>query len=582
MKKNPTFADLRFEAPGPGPWELERTHFTRPMSRFVASPMTRGMPRGFIEGTERYGSLMSHIQPAWVNGFMYAQVVVHGAPPGASGPPPKALLWLMTRLHPGMRARIAKQRRAMETKLWRRDLDQWERVDKPRATERNLAIQAVDPARLDKEGLVAHLRRVEANLEDMWALHHRYNPTFGTPVGDYLAHVHEWTGVGSAEALALLQGSSPMAKGIAAKELQALGKALRESRAGREVLAQKGDAQGVLDALAAMEGDIGTEIRAYLDLVRYRSIGYDVSDKTGGELPEMLVRAIRVAAGDDRGAKGLAEIEAKEKAMRARVPPAHRAQFDELLVEARLVNGLRDERGLCSDSWGTGLARRALLEAGRRLVAAGKIEDAEHAVDLTLDELIGLLRDQTEPSRAEVSKRALLRTTMTIDDAPPWLNMPAGAPPPTDILPAAARRLARANDALLGNMFAESEAEHSDKVVRGMSINAGMYEGTARVVLQPSDFGRIQKGDVLVTASTSAYFNVVLPLLGAIVTDRGGQLSHAAIVAREYGIPGVVGTRDATTTIPDGARVQVDGATGEVRILSAPERRAQEAAISRD
>ncbi|MDN5795772.1 MAG: hypothetical protein L0H79_08470 [Intrasporangium sp.] len=67
---------------------------------------------------------------------------------------------------------------------------------------------------------------------------------------------------------------------------------------------------------------------------------------------------------------------------------------------------------------------------------------------------------------------------------------------------------------------------------------------------------------------TSPYFNVVLPLLGAIVTDRGGQLSHAAIVAREYGIPGVVGTRDATMTIPDGVRVRVDGTTGEVRLLS--------------
>ena len=61
---------------------------------------------------------------------------------------------------------------------------------------------------------------------------------------------------------------------------------------------------------------------------------------------------------------------------------------------------------------------------------------------------------------------------------------------------------------------------------------------------------------------------VVLPLLGAIVTDRGGQLSHAAIVAREFGIPAVVGTRDATSTIPDGATVQVDGSAGEVRVVS--------------
>jgi len=60
---------------------------------------------------------------------------------------------------------------------------------------------------------------------------------------------------------------------------------------------------------------------------------------------------------------------------------------------------------------------------------------------------------------------------------------------------------------------------------------------------------------------------VVLPLLGAIVTDRGGQLCHAAIVTREYGIPGIVGTRDATKIVRDGARVRVNGTTGELRVL---------------
>jgi pyruvate,water dikinase len=96
-----------------------------------------------------------------------------------------------------------------------------------------------------------------------------------------------------------------------------------------------------------------------------------------------------------------------------------------------------------------------------------------------------------------------------------------------------------------------------------------VYEGTARLVLGPADFGRIEPGDVLVTRATSASFNVILPLLGAIVTDRGGALSHAAIVAREYGIPAVVGCRDATSRIPDAARVRVCGDDGAVAVLDA-------------
>src|SRR4029079_3841699 len=89
----------------------------------------------------------------------------------------------------------------------------------------------------------------------------------------------------------------------------------------------------------------------------------------------------------------------------------------------------------------------------------------------------------------------------------------------------------------------------------------------ARRVSGPSEFSRIAKGDVLVTESTSEAFNVLLPLLGGIVTDNGGLLSHAAIVSREYGIPGVVGTREATERIANGVLVRVDGDAGEVTVL---------------
>ena len=84
---------------------------------------------------------------------------------------------------------------------------------------------------------------------------------------------------------------------------------------------------------------------------------------------------------------------------------------------------------------------------------------------------------------------------------------------------------------------------------------------------RPSSTGSLQ-GDVLVTESTSEAFNILLPLLGALVTDSGGLLSHSAIVAREYGIPGVVGTREATERIADGTRVRVDGDAGEVTVLA--------------
>jgi len=125
----------------------------------------------------------------------------------------------------------------------------------------------------------------------------------------------------------------------------------------------------------------------------------------------------------------------------------------------------------------------------------------------------------------------------------------------------------RALGVAIDALFAPSSAKSEDNVVRGTPASPGTYTGTARLVGGPDDFGRLERGDILVTSTTTEAFNLVLPMVGAIVTDNGGLLSHAAIVSREYGIPGVVGCLDATAKIRDGARVTVDGAAGEVRLV---------------
>jgi pyruvate,water dikinase len=134
-------------------------------------------------------------------------------------------------------------------------------------------------------------------------------------------------------------------------------------------------------------------------------------------------------------------------------------------------------------------------------------------------------------------------------------------------LPAGARRSQAAVEAVLESMFKDADRESDARVLRGIGVSRGMYRGRARVIQSPMQIDQLSRGDVLITRSTSPAWNVVLPLLGALVTDRGGALSHAAIVSREFGIPGVVGTKTATAAIPDGAQVQVDGDNGEVTVL---------------
>ena len=264
-----------------------------------------------------------------------------------------------------------------------------------------------------------------------------------------------------------------------------------------------------------------------------------------------------------------ADFERRRDALRAKVPAAHHAEFDALLDEARFIHRLRDERGLFNDVWALGLARRAVLEAGRRLQMRGTLPDATLAVNANHDELVALLGGAAEPTVDELRRRQTWRDTKTIADAPPFLGPEPSGPPPVEWLPEKGRANARAVNTIIREIFALPAPKTSPRSVSGLPVHPGIYEGPARLIGGPEDFNRLQQGDVLVARNTGPAFNIVLPLLGAIVTDRGGQLSHAAIVAREYGIPAVVGTHAATTTFADGMRVRVNGDIGLVEAVEA-------------
>jgi rifampicin phosphotransferase len=543
--------DETFEPPNDGTWELDITHNARPITWFMRSPMVSGFPRGFAEGLARYGLLLGSYDVAVIGGFMYAQPL----PFGAGG----------TATAEQMRARIATSARAFAERFWREDLAQWDEVVKPGAVAAHLALQAVDPTALSDDELAEHVGRCRDHLEVMIELHHRYSAPSLMATGDFLAGALEWTGATAGELMGLLRGTSAVSTGFAAAELDALADAIAASESARAVLAAPDDSEAVLDALSA-DPDAGPAARTYLDAVRYRSIDYDVGEPSAGELPTTLVGAIRAAVAHRKTGPG-DDGDAALTAIRARVPAEHLAEFDDRLHEARLANRLRDERATYSDGWAVGLARRALLEAGRRLAARGALAESAHAVDADAAELAALLRGDPGPTADDVAARFRRRTTRTVDDAPPLLGPAPSPPPPLEALPEPARRATLAVNAAMANLFGVPDTANSATVLHGLAVNTGVYEGPARLVADGADFDRIQPGDVLVTRMTSPYFTVVLPLLGAIVTDRGGQLSHAAIVAREYGIPGVVGTREATRLIPDGASLRVDGTTGEVRLL---------------
>ncbi|MDX6522107.1 MAG: rifampicin phosphotransferase [Gaiellales bacterium] len=545
MTNADTATELRFEAPDMGFYELDPVHFPRPVTRYWTEVHPAAFKRGTGDFARYYGMLIDSLQMVYINGFAYKIVQ-----PVADDEVP---------------ARFQRATELIQGKLWREQLRDWDETVKPNSIKAHRELQSVDPDQLSDDQLVAHLTRCRDHHASMIAQHMRFTASAVVPTGDFLAHVGDWTGLPPAELLDLMRGTAPVSAGASA-QLERLIAALAADSQARALLESEGDPGDVLEALRSREGDAGAAVSEYLDLVGYRLLdGFDISEPYALELPDVLIRAIRVAV-QGRGDEA-SDVEDRIADVRAKVPAEHRDQFEELLGEARLTYRLRDERGVFSDIWASGLMRRAVLAVGRRVAGKGRIHEPEHLIDAGFDEMCALVSGADGPSADELAGRSAYRASHSSKSAPRVLGEPPPPPPDPAGLPPDVGRVMRATGVALGHLFGSSDLEHGEDVLRGLAASRGVYEGPARRISGPSEFDRIVKGDVLVTPSTTEAFNILLPLLGAIVTDSGGLLSHSAIVAREYGIPGVVGTREATERIADGARVRVDGDAGEVTVL---------------
>ena len=139
----------KFDPPGPGCWELDMVHFSRPVSRLFAEMFPARFTAGFSTSTRLYGSLLETLEFAPSNGFMYHAARGVGAPKGAKGPPPKPVFKLMTLLHPEIRRRIATAKETFAKKRWREDLRLWDEEKKPASIKTHLELQSVNVSALD-------------------------------------------------------------------------------------------------------------------------------------------------------------------------------------------------------------------------------------------------------------------------------------------------------------------------------------------------------------------------------------------------------------------------------------------------
>jgi pyruvate,water dikinase len=301
---------------------------------------------------------------------------------------------------------------------------------------------------------------------------------------------------------------------------------------------------------AAVEAD-DPGVRAFLEVYGHRAVReIDVGVPRWSEDPayvlELLAAYLGQGGSDDPRQRFVAGLLAAERAVEELVAEARRRRgvarawvLRRLLRRTRALAGLR-ERPKFDLVRVLALVRRVLLELGTELVAGGALEHADDVMFCDPEDLRrgGDLRAVAARNRAEY-RRELGRR-----------NVP---------------RLMTSDGEAIYGVTGEASA---DGALVGTAVSPGVYEGPVRVVEHPEG-ARLEPGEVLVTASTDPAWTPLFLTAGALVMEVGGVMSHGSMVAREYGIPAVVGIPDATRRLCTGQRVRVSGDDGTVRPLTA-------------
>ncbi len=543
--------------PGPGPWMADKSHLPYTASRILQEHLPPSFARGFAEGFAKYGALLDRVVPAFVNGCMYLQPQPFDMP-GPDGPKTKE--WIEDEF--GRRMGVAAE--AFAGKIWFDDLRLWDEECKPRSIARHRELHERDIVSFTDEQLVDELRERAGHLGDMVFQHHRFNVSAIVPVGDFALQISALARMDPVSLLAVLDGSSPVSGVLSSEIMLAVAAVKSDPEAQRLVRDSDGDPAS---RLATLRSTVPA-VAEWLSQTEFRIVdGLDVTRPTLAEMPEMSLGRLAAALDaqlDDANERARVFADS----VRCRIDAEQQPLFDDLLESARTVNRLRDERGMYSDTAAIGLVRLGMLEAGRRLVAHGRLADPTEALEADLDELVGLLTGARSPTSGDLQGRTTRRAAIGADGAPSLLGPPP-PPPPAEELPPPLARVMNAIGFMVmdGILGAGREAIGTDDVVGGIGIGTASYEGPARVVIAFGDLMELRQGEVLVTPATMESFNGMLHLVGAIVTDHGGFACHAAIMARELGFPAVVGTVTGTSRIHTGDRVRVDGGAANVTII---------------
>ena len=557
--------------PPSGYWERGDSHYPQPLYPLTRSVLLPAANQGFRKMCTEFGLLTEAVEEREIGGWVYLRMVPLG---GKDRPPlPDWLTGLLIRLLPSLRARIrdcTEAARADKAGNW---IKQWYAEFKPSLIKRLTALRDTNLQALSVDDLDRHAAAVSLLVRESQEIHMMLNQSLNLLLAEFAFTCRDLLSWNEEQAFDMLIGLSETSS-APARALARIAQQVRENPALVDLLRQND--QLILKRMAAADAGFAKAFAEYRREFGCRAIRYEVADPTLAETPELLLALIGSQISrnydpeaDSRAlAKKRSRLVSQARQKLSESPAAERDHFERALARAERAYPIREEHGFYDTSMPLALLRYTALEMGRRLVEHKQIAKQDDVFFLEFEGARKAL-GTGEALHEMVARRKGERAWVLANPGPACYGTPPSAPPSFAALPTEARFIHEAVMWFYERVFAAaaSGSQQADaRALKGIAASAGRYTGPVRVILDESEFHRIQPGDVLVCPITSPVWSVLFPSVGALVTDSGGFLSHSAIIAREYHIPAVVATGNATKILRDGQIVTVDGMAGTVLV----------------
>lgn len=553
----------------PGSWEHDASHMPEP-----AFPMLRvitdAIPDAMKSWGEDFGYLFEGLEMVEIGGWIYQRIAPLGGKEAPALPTP--VMWLMARTVPPIRRRVRRAVETIRTDKPGRYIRQWYEEHQPELASRIAELRQVDLPSLSDDALNRHIDATTALWARSLEIHTFAHGSLAIILYELANTCEALLGWDMAKTFELVGGSS-FKSTEPARRLHELTQMAEARPAVRALLDEINE--HTVDRLAEVDEAFAEAFDSYLKTYGCQVLN-EISEPTMAETPSLLLGQIRgqMLRGYDPQAdqtalaqrRAAAAAEARQ-ALAGR--PEDLARFEAVLERAELAYPVREDNHFFTFSVPCALIRYALLELGTRLAQHGSIARRDDVFFLGLDEARAALKDpdSTVDYRALIHRRKGQRAWAFAHPGPPSYGPPTPPPPDLGFLPREARLPMEAMMWSFDSMFAieaSSQKQTTGSALTGIAASAGTYTGPVRIIMNESEFHKLQPGDVLVCPITSPVWSLLFPSIGALVTDSGGILSHPAIIAREYRVPAVVATGNATSLLHDGDIVTVDGATGTV------------------